>query len=191
MEKTIQEIGRKLELKKDPKTNNSLYGNISITICGSYRRRLLTSGDIDVMFTCVNKPTITVKKAFKEYISMMKEVGFLVDDLSYGETKYLGACKNINVKESDKAKVKVRRIDILAVPWKSYAPAVMYFTGSKKFNIEFRKKALEKGYTVNEYGVYKLDGGVKKIEEKYRVPVINEQTMFDLVGMDYLEPWER
>ena len=100
-------------------------------------------------------------------------------------------CKNINVKESDKAKVKVRRIDILAVPWKSYAPAVMYFTGSKKFNIEFRKKALEKGYTVNEYGVYKLDGGVKKIEEKYRVPVINEQTMFDLVGMDYLEPWER
>lgn len=192
MEKTIQEIGSKLESMKEPKTNKILYGKVSITICGSYRRKQPTSGDIDVMFTCVDKPTTVVKKAFKEYISMLKEVEFLVDDLSYGETKYLGACKNINLKESDKQKSKVRRIDILAVPWKSYAPAVMYFTGSKKFNIEFRKKALEKGYTVNEYGIYKLvDGVEKKVEEKNRIPVISEKSMFDLVGMDYLEPWER
>ena len=48
--------------------------------------------------------------------------------------------------------------------------------------------ALKKGYTINEYGVYKLTDKKQKGEE---VPVSTETDIFKLLGMDYIEPKNR
>jgi DNA polymerase beta len=48
-----------------------------------------------------------------------------------------------------------------------------------------RKEALKCGYTINEYGIYKLDTEGNKAE---MVPVSCEEDIFKVIGMGYLEP---
>ena len=45
----------------------------------------------------------------------------------------------------------------------SMVAALLYFTGSGEFNKNMRIFALKKGYTINEYGIYKL---------KYKIKII-------------------
>jgi len=62
-------------------------------------------------------------------------------------------------------------IDLRVVPAKSYGSALQYFTGSKEHNIHLRKIAINKGFKLNEYGLFKGSKMVagKTEEEIYRV----------------------
>ena len=44
-------------------------------------------------------------------------------------------------------------MDLRLVPEQSFGAALLYFTGSKAHNIELRKIAIEKGWSLNEYGL--------------------------------------
>ena len=56
-----------------------------------------------------------------------------------------------------------RRVDFLYTSIEEFPFAILYFTGSKIFNTVMRQVAVEKGYTMNEHGLYTLqDGGKKK-----------------------------
>ena len=46
---------------------------------------------------------------------------------------------------------------------------ILYFTGSKYFNVGMRERALNMGYSLNEHGFYKMDGKVKgeKIDKSF------------------------
>jgi DNA polymerase/3'-5' exonuclease PolX len=79
-------------------------------------------------------------------------------------------------------KFPVRRIDIRFIPFLSWYPALLYFTGSKELNLMMRNKAKKLGYKLNEYGLFK---GSKNIY------VESEEEIFDLLEMKYLEPQER
>ena len=79
----------------------------------------------------------------------------------------------------------VRRIDIRFIPIEHLPSALLYFTGSGEFNKRMRKEALKCGYTINEYGIYKLDTEGHKAD---MVPVSSEEDIFKVIGMDYLEP---
>ena len=68
---------------------------------------------------------------------------------------------------------------------------MLYFTGSGTFNTEMRKEALKKGYTINEYGIYTTKKENRKTIKDKLVPSANEKDIFDLVGMEYLEPPDR
>ena len=50
-----------------------------------------------------------------------------------------------------------------------------------------RELANTQGYTINEYGVYKY---VDK-KKGYKVIVKTERDIFELIGMEYLNPRER
>ena len=51
-----------------------------------------------------------------------------------------------------------------------------------------RTEALKNGYTINEYGIYKL----RKDKKKGKMMKVNtEKDIFDLIGMEYLEPRDR
>ena len=50
----------------------------------------------------------------------------------------------------------VRRIDIRYISRNSLGAAKLYFTGSGDFNKNMRSYANSLGYTINEYGIYKL-----------------------------------
>lgn len=166
IEKIILTIGRRLNPE------------LKITICGSYRRGRMESGDID---TFISHPNITDDNKHEDLlakvVTILTNLGFLVDHLTEnGTTKYMGLCQIPNSIP--------RRIDIRVIPFQSYAFATLYFTGSKNNNTIMRNKAKKMGYTLNEYGLYKLED---------HKPVIcqTEEEIFKVLDMPYLTPQQR
>jgi DNA polymerase/3'-5' exonuclease PolX len=83
-------------------------------------------------------------------------------------------------------KDKARRLDLLLTPPEEYAYALLYFTGSDKFNILFRKKAIEKGYSLSEHGF-------KKLNTKVETPpyMEDERNIFTFLDIPYVTPNKR
>ena len=67
-----------------------------------------------------------------------------------------------------------------------YPFSVLYFTGSDEFNKIFRNKCLEKGYSINEYGIKKNDTK-EYIQHEFK----NEKEIFDFLNIQYIEPEQR
>ena len=67
-----------------------------------------------------------------------------------------------------------------------YYFTLLYFTGSYTFNIEMRKKALEKGLSLSEYGY--TDIKTKKLLE---YDVKSEKDIFDIIDFKYIKPENR
>lgn len=158
---------------------------LNIIICGSYRRGKKTSNDIDVLITHKNIKTKfdlkTKHNYLYDYVNLLKQDKFLIDDLTFEkyESKYMGFSKY--------KKKPIRRIDIRYIPYESYYPAILYFTGSGEFNTKMRNTAKLLGYKLNEYGLYKINkNNIKKL-----IKVKSEKDIFNKLGMEYLEPNER
>ena len=118
-------------------------GSIKFCITGSYRRGKVDSGDIDILFTCKDKTK------FVKFVDALYESNYLVEELARGSTKYNGICKYANS--------PCRRIDIMYTKPEEYPFAVLYFTGSKEFNVKMRADLLEKGMTLNEHSLKNTD----------------------------------
>lgn len=148
------------------KAVNKVNPEIEFEIVGSYRRKAKESGDIDVLFTH--------PKDIEYLDKIISEMGgVLTDTLSKGKYKYLGVGK------IDK---RYRRIDFLYIPYEEYYTALVYFTGSGKFNTEMRQKAKEMGMKLNEHALLK---------NGKRIPINSEKELFDILGMEYLKPENR
>ena len=165
------EIRKLEEMFKD--TLEEVDNRAELTIAGSYRRRKDDSGDIDILLKATKKDT------YEKFIDLLKDKGYLVDDLARGSKKYMGMGK------SDMSEFS-RRIDIMYTRPQEYPFSVLYFTGSMEFNVKMRNELLERGYTLNEYGVKFVDKE-KKFSEKFK----KEKDIFDYFGYDYVEPWNR
>ena len=165
---------------------SQIHPDLIVQVCGSHRRKKQLSGDIDVLMTNPNirsdEDLVESKIHYlKDIVSHLKQIGFLVDDLTVnGDTKYMGVCKHQIIQVG-------RRIDIRFVTYDSYFPALLYFTGSMMTNKLMRTIALEKGYTLNEYGLYFYVNGQKG----QKIIPSSEKHIFDILGIQYLEPEER
>jgi DNA polymerase beta len=166
---------------------NRMSKEFIITICGSYRRGRSRSGDVDTLLT---HPSIKTKddldtngkEVLSKFVFILEQSGFLIDHLTDDSTtKYMGVCMC-----PKKGKI-ARRIDIRFVPYESYGAAILYFTGSKNFNTAMRSHALHKGYTLSEYGLFKLVNG-KKGEQ---VSCPTEKDIFKVLDYQYSEPVDR
>lgn len=49
------------------------------------------------------------------------------------------------------------QVDLRVVPEASWGAALMYFTGSKDHNVKLRERAIKRGLTLNEYGLFEED----------------------------------
>jgi DNA polymerase/3'-5' exonuclease PolX len=171
----------------------SISPKLTAVICGSYRRQKDFSNDIDILL--VHQDLITMddinNSKVNYLVKLIKKLSkpvedndnkaFLVDNLTdSGTTKYMGFCKY--------KKNPVRRLDIRYMPYESYYPALLYFTGSGDFNKKMRSNAIKLGYMLNEYGLFKKN---KKTGEKKNIPVKSEKEIFDILGMEYLDPKDR
>ena len=103
-----------------------------VELAGSFRRRRETVGDLDLL-ACGGDPE-RVMNAFAEHASVAEVIG-------RGETK----C-SVRLKEG-------LQVDLRVVPVASFGAALLYFTGSKAHNIELRKRAIARGWSLNEYGL--------------------------------------
>ena len=74
--------------------------------------------------------------------------------------------------------------DLRVVESRSFGAALYYFTGSKDHNVRIRRLALQRGLTVNEYGVYR--GTAKR--KGALVEGAEEEEVFRAVGLPYIAP---
>lgn len=136
----------------------AIEGVKNVEVAGSFRRRKETVGDLDILVTA--KSAMPVMSGFAAY-DEMSEV------LSKGTTR-----ASIVLKSG-------LHVDLRVVPQASYGAALCYFTGSKAHNIALRKIAIDQGYKINEYGIYK---GRRRVAGK------SEQEIYQKIGLAYIEP---
>ena len=167
----VKEIIQK-ELKK-------INPQLLFEICGSYRRKNETSGDIDILIS--HPKYIDENKEYNflnEILKNLRKLDLIVDDLTKnGNKKFMGICK---VKPYNIA----RHIDILFVDYNSYYSSILYFTGSKNFNVYLRQKLLQKNMSLNEYCL-------KDLENNNIIYLTSEKEIFKIADIKYLEPHER
>jgi DNA polymerase (family 10) len=129
-----------------------------VAVAGSYRRRRETIGDLDVLVTSDDSASVMAR--FVRYPEVAQV-------LSQGDTR---------------ATVKLRgglQVDLRAVEPAAYGAALQYFTGSKAHNVELRKIAQERGYKLNEYGLFK---GARRVAGK------TEEEIYAKLGLDWMPP---
>ncbi|TRY63795.1 hypothetical protein TCAL_07287 [Tigriopus californicus] len=177
------EIERVEQLLKD--FLNRLDSQFVSTICGSYRRGLATSGDIDVLLTheCYtsDKSSKSHGHMLKNVVEELKKSGLITDTISLGDAKFMGVCQ---LEDS----TPFRRLDIRLLPVDQFFCGVLYFTGSDLFNKNMRAHALDMGFTLNEYTLRPID--VAHVAEA-PLPISSEEDIFDYISYDYKEPAER
>lgn len=155
-------------------TLSSLFPGAELTIAGSYRRNSETSGDIDILIKSDGKNS--GKKIMSDFVDALYKKGYMSETLALGNKKFMGISKI-------SSGITGRRVDIMVTTEKEYPFAILYFTGSADFNPKMRQKALDMGYSLNEYSLTdiktKLDMDKEFLEEK---------DIFDFLKMDYVEP---
>lgn len=143
-----------------------LEGVQQITPAGSLRRGRETVGDLDILVTGLCCEQQEQRDAVIERIVNFPGV---LDVLARGENK---------------VSLKLRsgmQVDVRILPPDSYGAAMQYFTGSKTHNVALRQRALKMGFTLNEYGLTKL-------ESNERVAGRTEQEIYAALGLDWIPP---
>jgi DNA polymerase (family X) len=131
-----------------------------IEVAGSFRRGKETIGDLD--FLVISSKPNEIIKLFTQLPDVKKVI-------SKGTTRSSVRLSN------------GLQVDLRVVKEKELGSALMYFIGNKQHNIELRKIALSKGYTLSEYGLFKLNG-------KKWVAGRTEEDIYKRLGMDYIPP---
>jgi DNA polymerase lambda len=147
-------------------------------IVGSYRRKATSSGDIDLLIRVKKEQEKKAGKMLKNVIQTLQDKKYIIAVLALGDKK----CLAISQLEGKPA----RRIDFLMTPDKEYPYSLLYFTGNAEFNVVMRKIALEKGYSMSEHSMIKMNPSVPDI------PVMKtEEDIFKFLGIKYVKPEER
>lgn len=163
------------------------YGkDVEYSIAGSYRRGAKNSGDIDLLITSSDK--LKKNEAMNLIIEKMSAHSILKETLAKGRKKFMGV---ISIENGP-----ARHLDIVETTRENYPFALLYFTGSGIFNVKMRKKALDMGYSINEYSMtYKKTKKLIEpeiIEKKIgKTKFESEQDIFKFLDMKYKLPTER
>lgn len=139
-----------------------------LEVAGSYRRRMETVGDIDILVASAKpKP---VMRRFQSYPQVERV-------LAAGTTR---------------GTVVLRaglQVDLRILPLGSYGAALNYFTGSKAHNIAVRSLGVERGLRISEYGIFRVPkGGDVEKEEGERIGGADEQDVYRILKLDYVPP---
>lgn len=113
----------------------------SVTQCsvaGSFRRSRESIGDLDVLATSTDSA---------QAMQILAEHPLVEKVLAQGPTKM-----RVRLSPVFDGVTKLE-MDLRVVPDESYGAAMQYFTGSKEHNIVVRRRALDRGLSVNEYAV--------------------------------------
>ena len=136
----------------------ALEGVIQVELAGSFRRRRETVGDLDLLVS--GGDAEQVMRAFTSHESVAEVLGA-------GDTK------------SSVRLFTGLQVDLRVVPRDSFGAALLYFTGSKEHNIELRKVAIERGWSLNEYG---LTHGERVVAAR------TEHEVYDSLGLAWIPP---
>jgi DNA polymerase (family 10) len=132
-----------------------------VTPAGSLRRGKETVGDLDLLVTGP-----APEAALERFLTHPR----VHEVLARGANK-----------ASAKVGLQEIQVDVRALPKESYGAALQYFTGSKDHNIALRSRCLKMGYTLSEYGLFRLEGNEKVAGE-------SEEEVYAKLGLAWIPP---
>jgi DNA polymerase (family 10) len=133
-----------------------------LEVAGSYRRRRETIGDVDLLaIATVPGP---VMEGFLHYPQISKV-------LMSGDTR---AAVTLG---------SGLQVDLRVVPPECYGAALVYFTGSKEHNVKLRRRAVEQGLRISEYGVFRVEEA-----REHFVAGREEADVYAAVGLPWIPP---
>ncbi len=139
----------------------ALPGIERVEAAGSLRRGKETIGDVDLLVTGSNAEA-ALELAAKH--SKTHEI--------------LGRGPN---KASIRYGLEGIQVDVRALPEESFGAAMQYFTGSKEHNVVLRTIAIKQGFSLNEYGLFTLEGNE-------RVAGLTEEEIYNRLGFQWIPP---
>jgi DNA polymerase (family X) len=131
-----------------------------VSLAGSLRRMKETIGDIDILAGSDEPARVMYQFVHGPEV---KEI------IGQGQTK-----ASVRLKDDV-------QVDLLVVPDKSFGAALQYFTGSKEHNIKVRSLAIDMGYKLNEFGLFKKD-------TDEMVAGHTEEEIYRALGMEIMPP---
>lgn len=131
---------------------------------GSLRRKMETVGDLDFLVAATEAEPIMDWFTSREGVHEVT---------AKGETK-----SSVRLEGGLQA-------DLRVVPPAQYAFALHHFTGSKDHNVAMRSRALQRGYSLSEWGV-KAESG-EEIPEAAK-GIQSEQELFAFLGLSWIAP---
>jgi DNA polymerase (family X) len=131
-------------------------------VAGSFRRGRDTIGDVDLLTATRQPRDVLVAFAALPQVERI---------LLRGDTK----CSVV---------IEGMQVDCRAVALDQFGAAWQYFTGSQAHNIRLRGMALKLGLTLNEYGVFRIDGGTRVAGE-------TEEDVYAALGLRWITPEQR
>jgi DNA polymerase (family 10) len=143
---------------------------LHVCIAGSYRRKKEIVRDLDF---------IVATAAPAEITSIFVKHPLVESVIAQGPTK---------------SSVRLRsgiQCDLRVVSGTEYPFALNYFTGSKEHNIVLRSRALQRGWTLNEYRIAPVppDTASKGKKVTARIPEVREETeLYRALDLDYVPP---
>ncbi|MBI4215117.1 MAG: DNA polymerase/3'-5' exonuclease PolX, partial [Parcubacteria group bacterium] len=132
---------------------------------GSARRMKETIGDLDLVAVCADAEAL-----MRAFVSMPS----VQDVLAHGPSKSM-----IRLGSG-------LEVDIRVIPEESWGAALTYFTGSRPHTIALRNLALDLGYTLNEYGLFK--DHETKPEKRKLIAGRSEEEVYEAMGLQFIPP---
>ncbi|HET7038325.1 MAG TPA: DNA polymerase/3'-5' exonuclease PolX [Gemmatimonadales bacterium] len=144
-------------------------GVARVDVAGSYRRRLETVGDIDVLVISDDAP------------------GVMAHFTTFPRTRSVEAAGGTRATIVLEAGLQV---DLRILPERSFGAALLYFTGSKAHNVKLRKRAVGMGLSISEYGVTRVPEGAPQPETAAGsfIAGATEEEVYASVGLPWIQP---
>jgi DNA polymerase (family 10) len=150
-----------------------LPGVKQVEACGSLRRRMETVGDIDFLVAMTDPAPIVEWFVTRPGI---KEV------TARGETK-----ASVRLESGLQA-------DLRLVPPEQFVFTLHHLTGSKDHNVQMRQRALARGLSMSEWGLFPADekhgpsGELKPGGREHKTDIKTEEQLFKKLGLAFVPP---
>ncbi len=135
-----------------------------ISEAGSLRRRRDTIGDLDIVAETTDVDALNDAFTHLPCVRQVIETGKTMSSVLVHVDGY------------------ALRMDLRMSPAEHYGAMLHHFTGGKMHSIKLRGLANDKGLTINEYGVYRLDNG------DMVTPGRTEDDIYRAVGLPWIPP---
>ncbi|CAN5867042.1 DNA polymerase/3'-5' exonuclease PolX [soil metagenome] len=129
-------------------------------LAGSVRRGRDTIGDLDLLLAT---------DAPADVLGRVAADALVRDVVARGDTKLTVLT------------LRDLQVDVRAVAPASWGAALVYFTGSKAHNVRIRERALRRGTTLSEYGLFSRD-------DETLVAGADEAAVYEALGLSWIPP---
>ena len=181
--KYYNDLQKKIPRKEITHFKQFLSKKFKIEVAGSYRMGKKESSDIDLICICPDDTRILQCK--KKFMENLVESGFYKDTLLDGKNKFILIVELPKSDRSFKSHIS-HQMDIIFIKKNELPWYLLYFGSSQSFAKKIRLYASQKGYKLNDKGLFDKKTG-------RRIPFYpkSEKEIFDFLGHPYVAPKNR